>query len=205
MGEGNPGPPPARRPGTEPAVARREPPGKGTAVPANTGVGAGAGVPGWIIETVVSPFHCLYQDALQFHTQSHLWLARSEGEASRLARAALVLYLAAAEALVHQAAVELGRPDLAPLLADPARPLSLTDAWRLLPAIVAGAGSAAGSSAPEHPPWPQFDELLALRTAWAYPGPPAARRAYYRAPHPDASYEPLEPHEAPPALGLAPG
>jgi hypothetical protein len=199
MGEGNPGPPPARRPGVEPAVARREPPGNGTAAPAGTGADA----PGLMIETVVSPFHCLYQDALHFHTQSQLWLARSEGEASRLARAALVLYLAGAEALVHQAAVELGRPDLASLLADPGRPLALADAWRLLPAIVAGS-SAAGSFDPELPPWPQFNELLALRTTWAYPGPPAARRAYYRAPHRDAAYEPLEPHQVPPALGLAP-
>ena len=46
---------------------------------------------GWIIETVVSPFHCLYQDALEFHKQSHLRLARSEAESSRLARAALLL------------------------------------------------------------------------------------------------------------------
>src|SRR5947209_9351937 len=110
--------------------------------------------PGWIIEAVVSPFHCLYQDALHFHTQSQLWLARSEGEASRLARAALVLYLAGAEALVHQAAVELGRPDLASLLADPSRPLPLVDAWRLLPAIVAG--GPAGAVDPALPPWPQF-------------------------------------------------
>ena len=49
---------------------------------------------GPILETIVSPFHCLYQDALEFHTQSQLRLARSEGEASRLARAALMLYLA---------------------------------------------------------------------------------------------------------------
>src|SRR4051794_21352667 len=118
MGEGNPGPPPARRPGVEPAVTRREPPGNGTATAAGPGAGPGAGASGWIIETVVSPFRCLYQDALHFHTQSHLWLARSESQASRLARAALVLYLAGAEALVHQAAVELGRPDLASLLAD---------------------------------------------------------------------------------------
>ena len=36
--------------------------------------------PGWVIETVVSPFHCLYQDALYFHTQSRL--AQSEGDAA---------------------------------------------------------------------------------------------------------------------------
>src|SRR4051794_25830723 len=67
---------------------------------------------GWIIETVVSPFHCLYQDALDFHKQSHLRLPRSEAEASRLARAAFLLYLESAESLVHQAAAELARPEL---------------------------------------------------------------------------------------------
>lgn len=29
-------------------------------------------IPGQVIETIVSPFHCLYQDALWLHTQSHL-------------------------------------------------------------------------------------------------------------------------------------
>jgi hypothetical protein len=153
-----------------------------------------------VIETVVSPFHCLYQDALHFHTQSHLWLPRSESEASRLARAALVLYLASAEALVHQAAEELGRPELAAIVADPERPLPLGDAWKLLPAIACG--GPAGAFDPETPPWPQFTELLALRTAWAYPGPPSARRAYYRSPRRDADYEPLDPRQAPPGLAL---
>src|SRR5947209_14610710 len=88
--------------------------------------------PGWVIETVVSPFHCLYQDALHFHTQSKLALARSESEASRLARAAVVLYLASAEALVHQAVAELGRPEVGSLLADPSRPLPTAEVWRLL-------------------------------------------------------------------------
>ena len=41
-------------------------------------------------------------------------------------RAALVLYLASAESLVHQAAAELGRPELVALAADPSRPLPLT-------------------------------------------------------------------------------
>src|SRR5512143_2800585 len=59
----------------------------------------GPSASGWVIETVVSPFHCLYQDALHFHTQSRLAEARSESEASRLARAAFVLYLASAESL----------------------------------------------------------------------------------------------------------
>ena len=128
---------------------------------------------GWVIETVVSPFHCLYQDALHFHTQSRL--AQSEGEATRLARAALLLYISSAEALVRQAAVELGRPELRGLLADPSRPLPLAEAWRLLPAIVAEPGVPTRSFDPESPPWPQFAELLMLETSWVYPGPrPAA-------------------------------
>lgn len=184
MREGNLGPAPVRGLGPEPAVADR---GR-----------APAEASGWVIETVVSPFHCLYQDALHFHTQSQLRLPRSESEASRLARAALLLYVASAEALVHQAAVELGRPELAALVADPERPLPLEDVWRLLPVIL-GAPGGSGHDA-DTPPWPQFAELLALRTSWAYPGPPAARRAYYRSPHKDAAYEPLEPHQA---AGLA--
>ena len=175
---------------SEPGTARR---------PA-TGNGNGT-VTGWVIETVVSPFHCLYQDALHFHTQSKLCLARSESEASRLARAALLLYVAGAEALVHQAAAELGRPDLAALVADPGRPLPLADAWRLLPAIAAEGH--AGPFDPEIPPWPQFAELLALRTSWAYPGPAPERRAYYRSAHRDSAYEPLEPHQAPPGLTIS--
>jgi hypothetical protein len=156
---------------------------------------------GAILETVVNPFHYLYQDALHFHTQSQLWLARSEAEASRLARAAFLLYLTSAEALVHQAAVELGRPEMASIVADPARPLPLADAWRLLPAIVPGGQ---GAFDPALPPWPQFAELLELRDTWSYPGPPAARRVYYRAQAPGAAYEPLESHQIPPGLGLEP-
>ena len=190
MEEGNP----------EPGIDRSKRSGNGTAVASRGGERAS----GCIIETVVSPFHCLYQDALHFHTQSQLWLVRSEAEASRLARAALLLYLSSAEALVHQAAQELGRPDLASLLTDPSRPLPLLDAWRLLPAIIAGGPGPAGLFDPELPPWPQFAELLALRTSWAYPGPPAARRAYYLAPRRDATFEPLEPHQIPPGLDLAP-
>ncbi|MDE2508839.1 MAG: hypothetical protein KGM43_16655 [Planctomycetota bacterium] len=144
----------------------------------------------WIIETVVSPFHCLYQDALHFHTQSHLRLARSESEASRLSRSALLLYLASAEALVHQAAVELGRPELMSLLADPSRPLPVAEAWRLLPAIVAD--GPARPFHPEAPPWPQFNELLLLRTSWTYPGAASRRLAYYRSERPDGDFEPIE-------------
>ena len=158
------------------------------------------GVSGWVIETVFNPFHCLYQDALHFHTQSKLALARSESEASRLARAALLMYLASAESLVHQAAAELGRPELAALFADPSRPLPLADAWRLLPAIAAD--GPAGSFDPQSPPWPQFAELLTLQASWAYPGPARERRAYYRSSRADGDYEPLQPFQAPPELSL---
>jgi hypothetical protein len=153
---------------------------------------------GWVIETVVSPFHCLYQDALYFHTQSRL--AQSEGEAARLARAALLLYVSSAEALVRQAAVELGRPELRGLLADPSRPLPLAEAWRLLPAIVAEPGVPTRTFVPEYAPWPQFAELLMLETSWVYPGPPSSRRAYYRSTSRDSDYEPLEPHHVPSSL-----
>jgi hypothetical protein len=197
-----PGPPVADHPGPELAAGRRARPANGAAAARL----AGDEAPAWVIETIVSPFQCLYQDALHFHTQSRLVLVQSEAEASRLARAALLLYLASAEALVHQAAEELGRPDLAPLVTDPSRPLPLVDAWRLLPAIVAGGpGSGPGPSSPfdpELPPWPQLAELLALRTSWTYPGPPKARRAYYLAPRRDAAYEPMEAHQVPPGLDL---
>ncbi len=130
------------------------------------------------IETTVSPFHCLYQDALNFTRGATSKRDRSEAEASRLARAALMLYLASAEALVHQAAAELGQPDLARLVCDPQRPMPLADAWRLLPAVVLGGQVPFDDS--NAPPWPQFAELLAMRTAWAYPGCESTRRAYYR-------------------------
>lgn len=180
------------RPGSEPpgVVANRARPGA-------RGNGA-ASDPGWVIETVYSPFHCLYQDALSFHTQSRL--ARSDADASRLARAALLLYVSAAEALVHQAAEELGRLELRGLIADPSRPLPLEEAWRLLPAIVAEPGAPTGSFDPEAPPWPQFAELLELRSSWAYPGSPVQRRAYYRSPRRDGDYEPLQPHQVPEVL-----
>lgn len=176
--------------------------------PGISGRGAGAGAAvvegATILETTVSPFHCLYQDALEFHTQSHLRLSRSEAEASRMARAALLLYLAAAEALVHQAATELGQPELARLVCDPEHPMSLADAWRLLPSLVAVGPlpHPNGFADPEAPPWPQFAELLALRTAWAYPGVESQRRAYYRQRSQEDGFEPLEPHQAPAALGL---
>jgi hypothetical protein len=157
-----------------------------------------------ILETTVNPFHCLYQDALHYHTQSKLALGRSESEASRHARVAFLLYLGSAEALVHQAAVELGRPELAPLLADPSRPLPLSDAWRLLPAIVAEGPAANARFDPTSPPWPQFAELLTLRASWSYPGPAPQRRAYYAAPSGSSNYEPIEPRDLPAGLGIAP-
>ncbi len=164
--------------------------------------GADPEASGWVIETVISPFHCLYQDALHFHTQSQLRLQRSESEASRLARGALLLYVASAEAFVHQAAVELGRPELTKMIADPSRPLPLADSWRLLPAIVAD--SPVGSIDLNSPPWPQFAELLALRSSWTYPGPTSTRRAYYRSARRDGVYEPLEPRQVPAGMSITP-
>lgn len=185
MRNGDPGP---RRQGLDPAVL----------VEGDSPSRLGGGC---VIETIVSPFHCLYQDALYFHTQSHRWLSRSEAEASRHARASLMLYLGSAEALVHQAAAELGRPELARMVADPGRPLPLADVWRILPAIVAESPPAGFD--PAVPPWPQFAELLSLRASWAYPGPAPQRRAYYHAPRVGAEYEPLEPHQVPPGLGIS--
>jgi hypothetical protein len=153
---------------------------------------------GFVIETVISPFHCLYQDALAFHTQSRL--ARSESEASRLARAALLLYVSSAEALVHQAAADLGRPELCTMLMDPSRPIPLYEAWRLLPAIAGEPGSHPQPFDPEAPPWPQFAELLALRASWAYPGPASQRRAFYRSDERDGEYESLESRAIPSRL-----
>jgi hypothetical protein len=147
-----------------------------------------------MIETTVSPFHCLYNDALHFHTESRLRDHESRAEGSRYARAALSLYLDSASALVHQAAVELGRPELWPLVADPSRPLPLSEVWRLLPSIV-GEGPA-GSYRPDQAPWPQFTELLALRISWIYPGPPNQRKAYYKRSNLDGSFEVLAPHES---------
>ena len=153
---------------------------------------------GWVIETVISPFQCLYQDALSFHTQSRL--ARSESDAGRLARAALLLYVSSAEALVHQAAEELGRTELHSLLANAGRPLPLFEVWRLLPAIVAQNGIPTRPLDCDVPPWPQFAELLMLRTSWAYPGTAATRRTFYRSDRRDGEYEPLEVHQVPPDL-----
>jgi len=196
MRDGNPGSEPPRRSGTDRAVAEY---GGGSN---GNGARRQADAPdtGWVIETTVSPFHCLYQDALHFHTQSHLRLTRSESEASRLARAALMLYVASAEALVHQAAVELGRPDLVELFADPTHPTPTAEAWRLLPSIVASGPS--GAYDPEVAPWPQFSELLSLQSSWTYPGPAPERKAYYRSPRREAEYEPLEPHQVPHGLTL---
>jgi hypothetical protein len=179
----------------QPSAHGLESPGK-RGIPAE-GDGEAAG-PVSVIETIVSPFHCLYQDALHFHTQSRL--AQSEGEASRLARATILLYVSSAEALVHQAAEELGRPELRELLVDPDRPLPLFEAWRILPAIAAEPAAATRPLNPDSPPWPQFAELLLLRASWCYPGDSSERRAFYRQARPEEAYEPLEPHQMPFAL-----
>lgn len=176
-------------------------PGSGTAT-RGARASANGSATASVMETIVSPFHCLYQDALEFHQQSHLRLARSEAEASRLARAALVLYLDSAEALVHQAAAELGRPELSAFVNDPRRPLPLPDACTLLPSLLAEAPPSGYD--PEAAPWPQFAELVRLRQSWTNPGPSASRRAYYRAPQQNAAYEPLQPHQVPPGLAISP-
>ncbi len=159
-----------------------------------------------VIETTISPFRCFYQDALAFHTQSRLELTQSEGDSSRLARASLLLYLTSAEALVHQAAAELGKYELSGLLSDPSRPMPLADAWRLLPAICdeLWATSPTTGFDPRIPPWPQFAELLALKALWTYPGPPASRRAYYLSRRSSGGFDPMPAHQIPAELDLAP-
>lgn len=112
----------------------------------------------------------------------------------------LLLYVSSAEALVHQAAEELGRHELRGLIADPSRPMPLAEAWRLLPAITAEPGVLPGPFQADAPPWPQFAELLMLRTSWAYPGPASSRRALYRSARRDGDYEPIQPHQIPARL-----
>jgi hypothetical protein len=204
----------AELPPSSPAATDTRAPGTGPDRPARATASNGLGLPrsqgvavepaghdadlGWVIETIFSPFHCLYQDALFFHTQSRL--ARADTESSRLARAALLLYVSSAEALVHQAAEELGRPELSDLIADPKRPLPLAEACRLLPAIAAESGAGHGPFDPDAPPWPQFAELLMLRTSWAYPGPASGRRAFYHSARRDGDYEPMQAHQIPARL-----
>ena len=130
-----------------------------------------------LIETIVSPFHCLYNDASLFIRRAGSRSFRRRGESPGEGLVAPLRF--GAEALVHQAAEELGRPELRGLLADPSRPLPLAEAWRLLPAIVLEPEGPVSSRPfePESPPWPQFVELLMLRTSWSYPGEPANHRA----------------------------
>jgi hypothetical protein len=79
--------------------------------------------------------------------------------------------------------------------------MSLADVWRLLPAVIAE--SEGGLDDATRPPWPQFAELLAMRAVWAYPGPETQRRGYYQQrAGGDGSFEPIEPHQAPPGAGL---
>lgn len=153
-----------------------------------------------LIETVVSPFHCFYQDALHFHTQSHLVLSRSQSESSRLARSALLFYVSGFEAMIHQAATELGRPDLSRLVDSAERPLPLADAVRLLPSIVVGTSSGSPQEF-EKPPWPQLFELIELRDSLLYPGPAAVRKAFYCSN--GSGFDPLEPHQIPEGLALS--
>ncbi len=151
---------------------------------------------GMLIQTVVSPFHCLYQDALHFHTQSRL--AQSEADASRQARAAFLLYMTSIQALARQAAEELGRGEARTLVTDPAHPVSLLDVWRALPGLTAPAGPRRHD--PQAPPWPQLAELVALHDSWTHPGSVAERVAYYRARSAGDDFEPLDPRTVPEAL-----
>ena len=160
---------------------------------------------GSLIVTEVSPFHCLYQDALEFHSQSRLMLARSESGSSRLARAALLLY----GRLGRVPGPSGGRRSWAGLSLPrcwptPSRPLPLEDAWRLLPAIAGQGATASGD--PSAPPW------AAVRRAARAPDPPGripVRRSiaepYYRAPRPDADFEPLQPHQIPAGAAVTAG
>ncbi|MDX2038859.1 MAG: hypothetical protein SFX72_19595 [Isosphaeraceae bacterium] len=150
-----------------------------------------------IIETVISPFHCLYLDALSLHTKSQEEVERSIAQSSRYARAALLAYVGAAEALVHQAAVELARPELAAIAADPLRPMPLAEVWRVLPALLAEKPLPVGPNHQDQPPWPQFAELLELRNSWAYPGRPSDRLAYYCSTDETNAFVPLQPHQIP--------
>jgi hypothetical protein len=181
---------------SEPAVTGREP---ARAIAARAGGPAHwkgrTASEGWVIETVVSPFHCLYADALDLHTQSRLRVVHSEADASRLARASILLYLAAAEALVQQAVIEIARPELAHLVHDPTATRSLSDLCRLLPLLM---GEPPRGNEASAAPWPQFAELIALRESWTHPGPAHERRAYYFRPadRPEV-FEPLDPHEIP--------
>ncbi len=152
---------------------------------------------GSIIETIVSPFHCLYQDALHFHTQSRL--SRSVAEAGRQARASFLLYIASAEALARQAARELAKGEPRTLLTDPARPLSLLDVWRTLPGIAAP-NAPPRRHDPLTAPWPQFAELIALHQSWTNPGPNDERAAYYRSDGPGSDFEPVDHRSLPEPL-----
>ncbi len=155
-----------------------------------------------ILVTEVNPFHCLYQDALEFHSQSRLILARSESASSRLARAALLLYVASAEALVHQAAAELGRPELAKMIADPTRPLPLLDAWRLLPAIV-GQARWPGRATRIRPLGPSSPNCWRS----GLPGVSGTRRAIVGLTigrrGSGADFEPLQPHQVQGGVGIS--
>src|SRR5579871_5557832 len=73
--------PKADLPPSSPAVSGRERPVRAAAANGHSAArsqgvdGAPSGdepALGWVIETIFSPFHCLYQDALFFHNQSRL-------------------------------------------------------------------------------------------------------------------------------------
>ena len=156
---------------------------------------------GSVIETVVCPFHCLYQDALSFHTQSRL--ARSESEASRIARAALLLYVSSAEALVHQAALELGRAELRGMLVDPDRPISLFEAWRVLPAIAAEPGTYGTPVRSRGAPVAAVRRAALAQKLVGLPGPARRASAFTDRTAATAITNHCKPHEVPEGLRQA--
>ena len=114
-----------------------------------------------------------------FHTQSRL--ARSESEASRLARAALLLYVSSAEALVHQAAEELGRPELKSLLADPVTSVTaLSKRGGYCRQLLVSSARRLDRLIRKPPRGRSSPSCSLLRASWAYPGPAPRRRAFYR-------------------------
>ena len=196
-GKGSPGSGAARgRPSGGAGRPRRA---AGAQRPSPAGAAAGRAA-GWVIETVVSPFHCLYQDALHFHTQSRLAAAavRERGEPAGPRGAAAVPGR-------RRGAGPPGGRRARPPRAD--RPCSPTRAARSPWPTPGGSCRRSSPTGPParstrtRPPGRSSPSCWRLRTSWAYPGPAADRRAYYRSPRRDGDYEPLQPHQAPPGLG----
>ena len=152
---------------------------------------------GGVIETIVCPFHCLYQDALSFHTQSRL--ARSESEASRFARAALLLYVWSERPWFGRPRASWAAPELRGILVDPDRPLPLLEAWRLLPAIAAEPGAMCLHSSMTCRPGRSSPSCSRSEIHGPIPDPRTEHGLIMRA-RPDSDYEPLQAHQVPDEL-----